>query len=289
MMYGELDSVWSALATEDDAYVVRDRFVLFNIADVAIYLVEEGNRITVSPIGEPRAERIRLFLDGYAMAALLLQRGTMPLHGSAVVIDGKAYAIVGGSGAGKSTLTKAFLEQGYSFLSDDVIPVSLAEDGTQGIVMPALKEQKLWQECLPHFNMSQNGLDTVYEREEHQGELTGKRTKYAIPVSRFHQGPLPLGGIFELVKSQERDHVMLAAIHKAEKLRTILQHTFHRMLIPPLGLLEWHFGMASTLVNSTPMYKLERPVSRFTASELLTLMTSTALKERSYERIYYAR
>ena len=36
-----------------------------------------------------------------------------PLHGSAIAIDGKAYAIVGDSGAGKSTLASAFLKKGY--------------------------------------------------------------------------------------------------------------------------------------------------------------------------------
>ena len=50
-----------------------------------------------------------------------------PLHGSAIAIDGKAYAIVGDSGAGKSTLASAFLNQGYQLLSDDVIAVSLSK------------------------------------------------------------------------------------------------------------------------------------------------------------------
>ena len=38
------------------------------------------------------------------MGALLMQRKILPLHGSAIAIDGKAYAFVGDSGAGKSTL-----------------------------------------------------------------------------------------------------------------------------------------------------------------------------------------
>ena len=59
--------------------------------------------------------------------ALLMQRKILPLHGSAVAIDGKAYAIVGDSGAGKSTLASAFLNKGYQLLSDDVIAVSLSQ------------------------------------------------------------------------------------------------------------------------------------------------------------------
>ena len=57
------------------------------------------------------------------MGAILMQRKILPLHGSAIAIDGKAYAIVGDSGAGKSTLASAFLKRGYQLLSDDVITV----------------------------------------------------------------------------------------------------------------------------------------------------------------------
>ena len=55
-----------------------------------------------------RRTAVRLYLLGTCMGALLFQRKLLPLHGSAVVINGKAYAFVGDSGAGKSTLAAAF-------------------------------------------------------------------------------------------------------------------------------------------------------------------------------------
>ena len=71
---------------------------------------------------------IRLYILGTCMGAILMQRKILPLHGSAIEIDGKAYAIVGDSGAGKSTLASAFLKQGYQLVSDDVIAVSLSQE-----------------------------------------------------------------------------------------------------------------------------------------------------------------
>ena len=62
------------------------------------------------------------------MGAILMQRRLLPLHGSAIAINGKAYAIVGDSGAGKSTLASAFLNKGYQLISDDVIAVSLSQE-----------------------------------------------------------------------------------------------------------------------------------------------------------------
>lgn len=275
VIYGHLETLWSELAGEDEAYVIQENFVLFLIENVAYYLVRDGNCIVVSPIGDPPVEKLRLFLDGYAVSALLLQRRVLPLHGSAIAIQGKAYAIVGQSGAGKSTLARAFLEQGYSFLTDDVIPVSIPADGSAPIVMPALPEQKLWQECLPHFDLNDNSLSTIYEREVQRGDSVARRMKYAVAVDRLQREALPLGGIFELVKEPSgEERVSLHPIQKAEKLQALLQHTFHRALIPPLGLLEWHFGTVTSLVRAIPAYRVKRAPSIFTAHELVELIVN---------------
>ena len=69
-----------------------------------------GNRISFSPAAGAEETAVRLYLLGTCMGALLFQRKLLPLHGSAVVINGKAYAFVGDSGAGKSTLAAAFLK-----------------------------------------------------------------------------------------------------------------------------------------------------------------------------------
>ncbi|MBH5319649.1 aldolase [Paenibacillus sp. GSMTC-2017] len=279
---GDLLALWSQLSTEDDIFVVRDNFVMFQITNVAIYLVKDGNTIIVSPIGEQSAEKLRLYLDGYGMSTLLLQRKSLPLHGSAIVIDGRAYAIVGQSGAGKSTLTKAFLDRGYSFLSDDIIPVSFSEDGKQVMVEPAIPEQKLWQECLDEFGMDRSNYHTIYERVARVDDQVETKTKFAIPVTRFFDRPLPLAGIFELVKSEAVDEVAVDSIEKADKFRAIMQHTFNRALIPPMGLMAWSFTLTTNLTKQIPIYTLTRPTTRFTASELVSLMIDTIEKEYGY-------
>ncbi|RJE86193.1 aldolase [Paenibacillus sp. 1011MAR3C5] len=283
--YGPLEALWSELAGEDEAYVIQENFVLFLIENVAYYLVRDGNEIIVSPIGEPPIEKLRLFLDGYAASALLLQRRILPLHGSAIAIQGQAYAIVGQSGAGKSTLTRAFLERGYSFLTDDVIPVSIPGDGAAPMVMAALPEQKLWQECLPHFDLNGSSLPTIYEREVQRGDSVARRMKYAVAVERLQREALPLGGVFELVKEPGgEERVSLHPIQKAEKFQALLQHTFHRAIIPPLGLLEWHFGAVATLVRKIPAYRLKRAPTHFTAHELVDLIVGYIEEEQGYDR-----
>lgn len=60
--------------------------------------MEQGKRIVVSPIPGADERKVRLFILGTCMAVIMMQRGILPLHGSAVVIDGWAYAFVGHSG-----------------------------------------------------------------------------------------------------------------------------------------------------------------------------------------------
>src|SRR5690625_2580817 len=145
---------------------------MFQIEAVAIYLVKNGNEIFVSPFADAEVDQIRLYILGTCMGAILLQRRILPLHGSAVAIDGKAYAVVGNSGAGKSTLASAFLNRGYQLLSDDVIPVTLSDEGIP-IVTPAYPQQKLWLKSLERFGMS----------SDHLRPIIGRETKFAVPVS----------------------------------------------------------------------------------------------------------
>ncbi|MFD0959270.1 aldolase [Paenibacillus chungangensis] len=274
--WGDLSEMWAKLSPSEERYVIRDDFVLLHMPHTAIYLIQDGCRIIVSPIGTPPPERIRLYLDGYCMGALLLQRGILPLHGTAVVIKGKAYGIVGRSGAGKSTLAKAFLDHGYAFLTDDVIPVRLRPEGGEAEVLPALPEQKLWQESLQQLGLGGRSFPPIYEREIKQDDvMTSKKTKYKIPVEPFHKGALPLGGLFELVKSDQMDgSAALVPVSKVEQLHIVMRHTFNRELIHPLGLLEWHFRTASSLAGMTNVQVLQRSRTVFTVQELLRLIIS---------------
>ncbi|WFR62136.1 hypothetical protein P9222_28415 [Paenibacillus amylolyticus] len=86
--------------------------------------MEQGKRIVVSPIPGADEKKVRLFILGTCMAVIMMQRGILPLHGSAVVIDGWAYAFVGYSGAGKSTLSAALASRGYPLLTDDVVALT---------------------------------------------------------------------------------------------------------------------------------------------------------------------
>ena len=83
-------------------------------------------------------------------AALLLQRGLLPLHGCAIEVDGGAAVFVGRSGCGKSTLAGALRQRGYRVLADDICVISFSAAG-EPMVLAAFPQLKLWADALKNL------------------------------------------------------------------------------------------------------------------------------------------
>ncbi|EEK77893.1 aldolase [Bacillus cereus] len=245
-------------------HVVQGTKVMFYIPNVAVFSVRDGEKITISPENEIEEGLIRLFVLGTCMGIVLMQRKILPLHGSAIMIDGKAYGFIGESGRGKSTLAAGFLNLGYKLLSDDVIAVSLTENCTP-YVIPSYPQQKLWQKSLEHFGMRVN----EYKK------LVGRENKYGIPVdAHYFSNPVPLAGLFELVIA-ENEKIEIQEIKKLEKLHTLLCQTYRNFLIPQLELTEWHFDISAKIIQHIDMYQLHRPEIEFTVSRLASIILKT--------------
>lgn len=266
----DLSLKWNEVGAPQSKFIVKEQFVMFEVPETAIFLIQDGEKIYISPFVEAEEAKIRLYILGTCIGAILLQRKVLPLHGSAIAINGKAYAFVGNSGAGKSTLASAFLSKGYKLLSDDVIAVSLHEDN-KPYVLPSYPQQKLWQESLNEFGIESKDYQPLFERE----------TKYAVPVpSHFYSSPLPLAGVIELVKT-ENEQIELVQLEKLQSLRTLFFHTFRHSFIQRLGLTKWHFIHSTNILNKISVFQLKRPISKFTAHELVSLTLDHIIKEEN--------
>ncbi|MGG0588205.1 aldolase [Priestia megaterium] len=263
----DLFALWSEKSVPNEDFIIQENLVMFHIPETAIFLIENGNKILFSPMEGAQEDELRLYILGTCMGTVLLHRKILPLHGSAIAIDGKVYAIVGESGAGKSTLASAFLKRGYQLLSDDVIPVAVTDENVP-VVIPAYPQQKLWIESLNEFEMESSDYQPIIDRE----------TKFAIPVqSQFADEPLPLAGVFELVKT-DQDEIELHSIQKLERFYTLFTHTYRNFFVQKSGLMDWHFSTLAKIVNKIELYQLRRPTSRFTAHDLSDLILTTLNK-----------
>lgn len=264
----ELSHIWNENSQGHKYYVVKDNSILLHFPGISYFLVEKGERIIVSPISGANIDKVRLFLLGTCMGILLLQRRILPLHGSVISIKGKAYAFIGDSGAGKSTLARAFTNKGYKLLTDDVIAVSLSS-GNIPYVTPSYPQQKLWEESLSQFGMESNDYKPLFERE----------TKFSVPVkANFQSKPLPLAGIYELVKTSHNE-TRVNPLNILEKIKTIYTHTYRNFFVHQMSLDAWHFQLTTKMINEIQMFQIERPLQYFTANQLVDLVLNNIKKE----------
>ena len=98
--------------------ICRDGF-RFSTKDEAVFDIYGNDRITITPL-ERWDGVLPLHFFGTTTAALLALRGLVPMHGTAVEMNGKAVLLCGRSGAGKSTLGVNLISMGGRLISDDL-------------------------------------------------------------------------------------------------------------------------------------------------------------------------
>jgi len=99
--------------------IAEDRTVLVRFDGIGRFRLR-GKRVTCQLETAPDAPVISAVVFGNVLASLCWQRGQLPLHGSAVAIDGRALLLLGRAATGKSTLAAALALRGHAVLSDEV-------------------------------------------------------------------------------------------------------------------------------------------------------------------------
>src|SRR5262245_30338408 len=100
-----------AVASED--YQVGASEILLTVPAIARYWARDGQRLTIAPERGADPGPVLLYLKGSGLAAILHQRGIVPLHASAIEYEGSCVGFLGDSGAGKSTLASMLGRRGY--------------------------------------------------------------------------------------------------------------------------------------------------------------------------------
>ncbi len=140
-------------------FKVSESEFYLNVKNVAHYLVQNGEKILISPYENADEESINLYLEGSALGALLHQQGNLPFHGSSFLYKNKGIMICGNSGAGKSSVTAAFCQNNAIYINDDISPVSVSD--SQVSILPVKTRIKLWDDTLNKLNISFDDLNRI--------------------------------------------------------------------------------------------------------------------------------
>jgi hypothetical protein len=226
--------------------------LLFKTKTIADYLVEDGRTIRVDP--KPDAEPLQLcnLLFGAVTGGLLIQRGTLALHGCSLETPAGAVIVCGGSGAGKSTLATLLLERGFRVLDDNIAALveRINENESVGggghfMVQPGVGYLRLTGDTLQMLTMKTEG----------PGYAAPFETKYLhfLGPREFCRDPRPLRHIFVLDRASD---VLDVPLSGSDKLEVVRRYTFAGNQVPGLGQVVSHFQRWLQLAGSTPIHRL---------------------------------
>lgn len=178
-------------------------------------------------------ESFQVYLLGQALSFALVKAGFEPLHGTAVVQDGEAIALLGEGGYGKSTLAASFLAKGASLLTDDLLLVR--PEGGRLIAYPGPSRIKLFPDSADRFL-----------RDAAVGvPMNAFSSKHVIPLAETHRwnAPAPLRAAYDLAppdESEPSSNVVVSPLSPREAFFALIRATFNRYISDPERMARQH-------------------------------------------------
>lgn len=201
------------------------KYFRFAYTDGTEFLIDhEGTNISAVWPKTLTVEDTATYLLGPIMGFVLLLRGGVSLHASAIAIDDQAIALVGPAGAGKSTTAAAFADLGYSILAEDV--VTLDDRGDSFVVQPAYPCIRLWPAS----------VKALYGAEAELPRLTPTWDKCYLDLTQdqydFKKEPLPLAAIYLLDgRSEDPSSPSVHDVPSSEVLISLIANTYATYLM----------------------------------------------------------
>ncbi len=212
---------------------------------VGKFLIQGGALVIVEPETDVLEEDLQPFLTGPLLSVLLHQRGCLVLHASAVAINDEAVIFLGAKGYGKSTLAAHLQVRGHRLISDDIVPVDFADDRV--LTVPGYPRIKLFEDSITAVGADSANLPLIHKFVE-------KRSFQC--AENFSTEPVVLRGVYVLAENEE---VFLENLSPADAFIEVTKHTYLNRYLEALNCLPEHFRQCQKLIQSIPVFKLNRP------------------------------
>lgn len=259
--YGQVPEALADPRIKGVRYQAGSGEFLLRVDRVARYYVRHGERITIAPENGADHGEILVFLMGSVMGALLHQRGILPLHAGAVMVNNGCVLFSGHTGIGKSTLSAGFQQRGYPFITDDLCAVSL-NDG-RPVVIPGTARIKLWADTLEKLGIDRKGLQRV--------RWNGEMKKYYLPVATRPREPVPLKAVF-ILNTVNSDQMEITRLKGMEKMERLIANTYRGHLLRGFGVKTDHFKHCAAVAAHAEVHRAIRPSKGFLLDEFMDLL-----------------
>ena len=253
--------------------LLEGKYHRFCYADRTEFVVDRSGTEIWAKWPEPLTlEDTTTYLLGPIMGFVMLLRGVVCLHASAIAIDNYAIALSGPAGSGKSTTAAAFSERGFSILAEDVVTLDDRDD--HFLVRPAYPCIRLWPAA----------VKALYGSETHLPKLTPNWDKCYLDLSQrsqqFQRQPLPLAAIYLL--SERRDDPaapFIQPLDRADGLMSLVANTYATKLMDK-QMRAREFELLNRVLNNVPL----RRVTPHADPARITELCDRILKDYGTER-----
>src|SRR4051794_18981335 len=226
--------------------VLDGRYYRFRYADQTEFVINHAGSEVWADWRDPLTlEDTSTYLLGPVLGFVMLLRGVVCLHASAVAIGNEAIALLGPAGSGKSTTAAAFAERGYSVLAEDV--VTLDDRGDQFLVRPGYPCIRLWPAA----------VKALYGSETHLPKLTPNWDKcYLALEENFQREPLRLAAIYHLGERRHETRApFVQGLDRAEGMMSLVANTYATKLMDK-QMRAREFELLTRVVGNVPMRRV---------------------------------
>lgn len=232
---------------------------LFYIDHIGRYYLTSGTKILIEPAKNASNNEIRLFLFGSVFGALFIQRGLLPIHGSAIKSGTFASIFSGTSGAGKSSLAGQFLKDGYSILSDDISVVNSAL-----MVESAYPKLKLWKDVLDKLELTNGIHETIRPCIQ----------KFHFPIEKgFYSSPLKLKNVV-VIQTKNSSGFNIEELKGIQKFNVLKNNIYRYRFTEGLMKFKEQFMLLQEVLGEINVYAIKRPSGPLLIEELARYIQS---------------
>jgi hypothetical protein len=239
--------------------------LLIRGARSASILVSGGERIVIEPLPDGDLDAIRQLVLGWALGGIFHQRGMLPLHASALC-DGKGcFIFCAASGVGKSTLAAAFLNEGFTYLDDNVALVDFGHGAP--FVVPGAPELRLWDDALPLLEFEHQVVGPI---------RSGLPKRSVVAYERFHFEAEPLRRVYILRRTNNCEPTFTVLVGMV-KFQALMEHVFGLRLANDPASRGRLFRLVRELAAKVEVTEVRLPMKGFAPGALCRLLLTRGM------------
>lgn len=234
--------------------------LLIKTDTIARVLVQSGKNIRVQRLPGASDLSIRLLTLGWALGALLQQRGNLLLHGCALDTGGGCDVICAPSGIGKSSITAAAIRRGCRFLDDDLGVIQWKNH--LPFVQPGCAEIKLHQAALQSWPDHPPISLQVHPEVE----------KFSLDAAPFiQQAELPLKRVVILQRKPVSGPALMTLQGQA-RIDMLLKNMYSFRFLQGMKLVRETVQQTLDLAQKASIHLLEIPVDDYNFDRLVNFL-----------------